>query len=142
MSDVVKKISDFVTGKDIDARHEKLMRQVKNLKSLHDDEITRLRARLAPVEDEALVEIAVKEVERVIASANDSETVGGARWKALRVAIAAIRPHIEAAERERCAKAVKTVAEKINVAPHERPEYEDGYLQGVHDAAAAIRSWK
>jgi len=45
-------------------------------------------------------------------------------------------------ERERCANVAETVANKINVAPHERPEWEDGYLQGVYDVASAIRSGK
>ena len=69
------------------------------------DELTRLRARLAPVEGEALVEMVAKSD----ADFDGRPFVGLGRADKdryllrARAAIAAIRPHIEAAERERCA---------------------------------------
>lgn len=111
---------------------QEIMRINNELKAERDA----LLARLAPVDEEALVDIAIKEVERVIASANDSETVGDARWKALRAAIAVIRPHIEAAERERCAKIAEGFLSNRDWVP--------GSLWGNirNEIAAAIRSGK
>jgi len=52
MSDVVKKLLDFITGKDIDARHEELVKQVKSLEDHYETETLRLRSDLAAVTED------------------------------------------------------------------------------------------
>lgn len=39
----LNKIADFVMGKDIEARHEELVKQVNSLRSIYDEEINNLR---------------------------------------------------------------------------------------------------
>lgn len=93
-----------------------------------------LLARLAPVDDEALVEICAKGIA-------SSKTNGYEAWmQESRAAIAAIRPHIEAAERERCAKAGKAALLKSNYGElHADANYADELGEEI---AAAIRSGK
>lgn len=97
-----------------------------------------LAARLAPVDDDALVEIVGRTLRAEVFDP-DVLKVYGDLWaydeqrkilKQARAALAAIRPHIEAAERERCAK----IAE----------EGEDGscWTASERSIAAAIRSGK
>ena len=96
-----------------------------------------LAARLAPVDEDALVEIAAREIafaQGDVESPN-SEFMDE-NWHCwepeARAAIAAIRPHIEAAERERCAK----IAETPDLWVTDKPS------RGCDDIAAAIRSGK
>ena len=89
-----------------------------------------LLARLAPVDDKELVEIAADAISTYVP---DQVSRWGSIKDAAIDAIAAIRPHIEAAERERCAK----IADK----------YEGEWHSDTADAcaraiAAAIRSGK
>ena len=115
-------------------------------------------ARLAPKDDEELVGIAARAICLVkcalvewrckddgvckapvgdFRDPNYVRTVSlGSAWRQSRAAIAAIRPHIEAAERERCAK----IAES-----HKYPMKTiagTGYNNAAKEIAAAIRSGK
>lgn len=92
-------------------------------------------------DDEKLVEIAIQEVEKVILSGSDNETIGEARWKALRVAIASVRLYIEAAERERCAKIAE--AFKGNDSLYCSTDAgREGYVTACREIAGAIRIGK
>ena len=95
---------------------------------------------VAPVEDEALVEIVA-----VYCSPEMNWNEMSEKWKNscrrdARAVIAAIRPHIEAAERERCAKAGKAALLKSNYGElHADANYADELGEEI---AAAIRSGK
>lgn len=68
-----------------------------------DEEITTLLARLAPLDDEKLREIAARHVAGIDGHSDDWDRyVDEAKDY-----IDAIRPHIEAAERERCVKKIE-----------------------------------
>lgn len=103
------------------------------------DAIETLLAKLnnKPMDDEALVEIVAREIafaQGDVESPN-SEFMDE-NWHCwepeARAAISAIRPHIEAAERERCAK----IAETPELWVTDKP------TRGCDDIAAAIRSGK
>jgi len=79
-----------------------------------------LAARLAPVDDEALVEIAARGIcleraapacrckdDSICKAPVENLRDHNAVWLQARAAIAAIRPHIEAVERERIAETIK-----------------------------------
>ena len=92
-----------------------------------------LLARLAPVDDEALVDIAVETwIEATTGLARRPSAYTISERAGARAVIAAIRPHIEAAERERCAK----IAETPDLWVTDKP------TRGCDDIAAAIRSGK
>jgi len=91
---------------------------------------------VAPMEDEALVEIMAEYCYPEIGHATPEKWKHSCR-RVARNAIAAIRPHIEAAERERCAKiaddAQYVIAQDESIA---------GYNLACAEIAAAIRSKK
>ena len=96
--------------------------------------------RLAPVEDEELVEIAAHFEAKFDGwpfNVLERLTQDLYRLRA-REFLAAIRPHIEAAERERCAKDAEGKYEKLEPASQKSKDYKNGRLA----AAAAIRSGK
>jgi len=90
-----------------------------------------LLARLAPVEDEELVKIAAKEMQSAELAYMPA------------AAIAAIRPHIEAAERARCAEALEITSDEIRLHAGEMTTQEmRSVLAVLAWRAAAIRSRK
>ena len=94
--------------------------------------------RLASVEDKALVEIAMQAAykaeygEDMSIERAETNFVESIYKPIITAAIAAVRPHIEAAERERCAK----IAETPELWVTDKP------TRGCDDIAAAIRSAK
>ena len=103
--------------KELNGQREKITRLRADLAAV-TEERDALAARLAPVEDEALLVIAGKALCPEIFP--DAFNAYGGLWVTdkqdrvlglARAAISAIRPHIEAAERERCAKIASGLCE-------------------------------
>jgi len=112
-----------------------------------------LAARLAPVDDEALVEIAARGIcleraapacrckdDSICRAPVENLRDHNAVWLQARAAIAAVRPHIEAAERERCAKALEITSDEIRLHAGEMSAQEmRSVLSVLTWRAAAIR---
>lgn len=115
-----------------DAEITRLRADLAAVKEERDD----LRACLAPVEDEELVEIAAYYFTDGSSWSALSERLRNICRRDARNVIADIRPHIEAAERERCAKVAEGFSSNRDWVP--------GSLWGNirNEIAAAIRSGK
>jgi len=125
-------------------RHHYEVSELRSELALAVSERDALAARLAPVDDEALVEMAAVAIRRNKFERTgrldcfDPSNLTPEELGEGRAAIAAIRPHIEAAERERCAKIAEGNYEKLEPASQNSEHYKNGRLA----AAAAIRSGK
>lgn len=95
-----------------------------------------LAARLAPVDDEGLVEIVTREIAFAQGSAESPSTL---RRGQAREVIAAIHPHIKAAERERCAKIAANQYERMKNKRYVSVDWMHGYLSAARDIHSAIR---